>query len=67
MNTHLITRKVQDPASCAFRDADRVGDKWIIPTWTYTGIQGWNYTLTIRATDNLGAVSEKFISFRVNP
>lgn len=53
--------------SCRYRDVAQNGDKWSIPGDLYTGLLYWNYTLTIKAIDDFEAVSEKSISFRVNP
>ncbi|WP_082357667.1 MULTISPECIES: signal peptidase I [Arthrobacter] len=53
--------------SCRYRSAERNGDTWTIPGNLFGGLIGWNYTLTIKATDNHGAVTEKAIEFRVTP
>lgn len=53
--------------SCVYRSAVLNGDKWTIPGNLYGGLIGWNYTLTIKAKDNSGAITEKAIKFRVEP
>lgn len=56
------------PGGCGvFRPVERDGDKWSIPGYIYPGVIAWNYTITIRATDTLGAITEKSIRFRVSP
>ncbi len=56
------------PGGCGvFRPVQRSGDKWSIPDYIYPGSIAWNYTVTIRATDDLGAITEQSISFRVRP
>lgn len=53
--------------SCKYRSAEKNGDRWTIPGNLYGGLIGWNYTLTIKAKDNSGAITEKAIKFRVDP
>ena len=52
---------------CSYRNAGRTGNRWVVPRGFLSTpyISDGNFTLTIRATDNLGNVTVNSINYTV--